>query len=200
VEERDAAAGNHEVDGDAVGHGHGEERAGPGAHPAVHTVELNPPAGLAHGLYDNTVDLIAEDQSVEPGERTTKGAPAAHDLTDRRVGPQAQIEPAARVGAATGDAGDDTEGAPRGEVVERDGSGEELLAEHDGGGVCHRRAGSSFRKDVRIVEQRVIPSPFAEPALRYEGRRVNSARDLLPQSSRRSISAPRARRRSSIRS
>ena len=71
---------------------------GRGGHPAVDALDLGPAAAGADGHDLGAMDLIAQGERLGPRQRLPEGAPAAHDLADRRVGPEAEIEPAAGVG------------------------------------------------------------------------------------------------------
>src|SRR5205814_4704903 len=97
--------------------------------PAVHAFDLDPSAGRPDGLDDDTVHLVAEDDRVKAGQRAAEGAPAAHHFGYRGVGPEAEVEPPARLAAAAGDAGDDTVAAPVGELIERESAGDGNFAD-----------------------------------------------------------------------
>jgi hypothetical protein len=100
VQERDATAGNHQVDGNTIGHCDGEEYTGRGRGPAVDSVAVYPPASSIQAAHLDTVDLIAEGKRLELLHRSPEGEPAAHDLADRLVAPETQVE------ATTCDPGD----------------------------------------------------------------------------------------------
>ena len=118
-----------EIDRDAVRDRDGEQDAGSGGDPAVHAFDLDPSAGRPDGLDDDTVHLVAEDDRVESRQRAAEGAPPAHHFGYRGVGPEAEVEPPARLAAAAGDAGDDTVAAPVGELIERESADERHRAE-----------------------------------------------------------------------
>ena len=90
-------------------------RSMPGAvvtHPSIPSTWIHPrPAPMRHDL--DAVDLIAQrPTSGTPGSASAEGAPAAHDLADRRVAPEAEIESATGLGPPPGDPGDEPVAAP----------------------------------------------------------------------------------------
>ena len=131
VQQRDAPARHHEVDRDAVGDRHREQDPALRGDPAVHTLDLDPSPHGAYPLDDGPVDLVAEHHGVESGEAAAERPPAAHRFADGRVRPEAQVEPAARIGAPSGDPGEDPVAGPFGDFEEREWPGGGRLAQSD---------------------------------------------------------------------
>ena len=178
--------GASEVDRNAIGDGDREEHArrawspsrprhrpGPTRAP-VPTVSTTVPCTWSPSTTASKPDIAS-----------AEGAPAAHDFADWRLAPEAEVEPASRPGAAPGDAGDDATTAPGGELVERERSRARLFAEDDGCAGVIPRGGSEDPGGRRAMAVR-LPRPRSGW--------------VAGQSSMRSISAPSARSRSSIRS
>src|SRR5689334_20965697 len=67
MQERDAAPGRYQIDRDAIGNGHGEQRTRRGREPSVDAIDLQPPAAGA-GFEDlRTVNLSPQDNELEGG-------------------------------------------------------------------------------------------------------------------------------------
>lgn len=110
---------NRQVDGDAIGDGDGEQHPALGGGVPVEAVENEPP--LRQRLVPanlDTMDLIAEYDGPELwSERRAKGAPAAHDLSDRLITPEAEAQRACRNARNQAEAL-----SPVGQLEARDGS------------------------------------------------------------------------------
>ena len=52
------------------------------------------------------MDLVAKNGGVEPGFGAAEGFPSPHDLADRGIGPEPEIESPARLASPPRDAGD----------------------------------------------------------------------------------------------
>jgi hypothetical protein len=105
VQESYAASRRHQIYGDAVGNRHREQDSRCHGDPAIDGFDVDPPAARIDPEQLDTVNLVAQCDSVEAGERATKREPAAHDLTDRLPAPESQVEAAAGLDAAASDAG-----------------------------------------------------------------------------------------------
>jgi len=100
--------GHQQVNWDAVGYGDGEENARPGGNPSIDAFDLDPSGAPIQGHHLHAVHLLAECHGGEFRQRPAKVTPMVHHQADGRFTPKAEIEPAARLGAAAGDAGDDS--------------------------------------------------------------------------------------------
>src|SRR5205809_1144391 len=167
-----------EVDWDAVGDGDGEQRAARSRHMAVDSVDDQPPVGpVLVPLDRGAVHLVGENHARELlAYRGADGAPPGHHLPDVLLAPQPQGEarvPGARPPSAGGDPGHDPEPVgPFAQLHARD--------RGVGGGLLPKRQAVG-RSDRGRDRHRA--------AVRLSGR---------PSS--RSMCAPSARSRSSIRS
>ena len=125
-----ALFGREEIDGNAVGDGHGEKHARGGGAVPIHALDLKPALRTLVPAHLGAMDLIAEDHGAEPGLHGAERPPAGHHVPDRGVGPQAEIEAPPGTVTAGGDTGDDAVSlAPFVELEARDGAGEGLFAD-----------------------------------------------------------------------
>jgi hypothetical protein len=125
----------HQIYRDTVGDGHGEEYARAVGDVPVQAFELDPTGRVAVSHDRGAMHLSAEDGGVEAGFGVPESPPPLHHLSDRCIGPQAQIESPSGLGTAPGDPGDHPEPLPpAGDLEAGNGRRERSLA--DGG---HRR-------------------------------------------------------------
>ena len=107
MQQSDPSSGGYQVDRYAVGDSYGEQDARSDCGPAVYSLNLNPTAaGIeAHDFY--AVRLIPESDGCEFAELYAERTPPAHDLANRGITPEAEIEPAPWFGAPACDPGYD---------------------------------------------------------------------------------------------
>jgi hypothetical protein len=101
MQQRDASAGCDQINRYAVGNGDTKENAGCGSDPAVHAIDVHPTASRLQVHQLDTVHLVPQGNRLEVVHATPEGQPAAHDLPNRLVAPETQIEAAPRLGPAT---------------------------------------------------------------------------------------------------
>jgi hypothetical protein len=112
VEESHRSPWHNEIDRDAIGDGYGQQDPRRGSDPPIYSLDLDPPAAGIQAHHLDAVRLVAQRHGREFGQLPAERPPAAHHLTNRCVTPEAEVEPATRLGAAAGDAGDDTVSLP----------------------------------------------------------------------------------------
>jgi hypothetical protein len=118
VEQGDPPAWRHEVYGDAVGDGDGEENAGGGGDPAVDAFYLDPAAPGVDIHQLDPVHLVAERDRSESCHLPPQREPAIHYLTDWLPAPETEVK------APSGYPGDNAElFAPTGDLESGDGTG-----------------------------------------------------------------------------
>jgi hypothetical protein len=108
VEQSHSSPWDDQIDRNAIGDRHGQEDSWRGTHPPVYSLDLDPPAAGIQAHHLDAVHLIAQRDGHEFRQLAAERAPAAHHLTNRCLTPEAEIEPATGLGAAAGDAGNDT--------------------------------------------------------------------------------------------
>jgi hypothetical protein len=118
VEQRDAFARDGEVYRNAVRHRHREQYTRRGGDPPINPFDLHPAARRTHRHHLDAVDLVSQDHRRKAGKRMPQDTPAAHDLADRGIAPEAEVESPAGWVAATGDPGDQTELVSPGPEIE----------------------------------------------------------------------------------
>jgi hypothetical protein len=130
VQEGKSTVGDHQVDRDTVRNSYSEEHAWRGGNPAVHPIDVDPPAAAIQAHQLNAVDLISQGNGAERRHLTAKRQPATHHLAYRLFAPQAKIKAASRLGAPTGNTGDDAVLlSPMGDLKPRNGAGDRHLYE-----------------------------------------------------------------------
>jgi hypothetical protein len=107
VEQSDSAPGHNQINRNAIGNGHGKKYSWRGRDPSVYAFDLDPPLPHIQGHHLDAVYLVAQRNRREFGQLPPECVPAAHHLTHGCIAPEAEIESAARLGPATGNAGDD---------------------------------------------------------------------------------------------
>lgn len=123
MNECDGLARCHQVYRYTISNGHGEQNARRGGDPTIHAIDVDPTAaGIeAHDL--DTVHLQAEGARAKVAQLPAECEPAAHDFAYRLRTPEAEIEPAARLGSPAGDPGDDAVPfTPRGDLESGNGA------------------------------------------------------------------------------
>ena len=130
VEQSHPSSWNNEIDRDAIGDRYGQEDPWRGSDPAVYPLDLDPPASGIQTHHLDPVHLVAQRNGREFGQRVAERAPATHHIPNRCGAPEAEIEPTTGLGAASGDAGNDTVTfAPTRDLEPGDGSGNWGLAD-----------------------------------------------------------------------
>jgi hypothetical protein len=107
VKQRHPAAGSHQVHGDAVGDGHGQEDARTPGDPAVNSLDVNPALSLGYCFDDGAMNLIPQDDCPELFHVPPQSKPPIHHLAHRLASPEAQIKSPPGLGAPGGDSCDD---------------------------------------------------------------------------------------------